>query len=450
MTIEEATKYTKENSNCELLSNIFISYSEKLKFKCSCGNIFFKSFSAFKKQNGKQCRECGIKIRSEKSKLKKEDVKKEMHESGLNLIGDYVNNVTPMLVSCSNGHNYYTTLASYRAGKQCPECTKFKHSVEEISNFFNIDGYKMAIPLIEPIGCSDLIDIICPNGHIFSMDYHHFKAGNRCKYCVDKSKGGKQNTKTIDIFKKELYDLVGDEYIYIDGYTKASSKAILYHSICGNYIEILPSKFLKGKRCKYCQHQSFRKTIDEFKQEVFDIYSDEYSVLGDYLKNDIPISIKHNVCGNIFNIRPSNLLLGGGCAKCSCKSRKEETIKRFLIKINLEFDREVRFTGCKDKRELPFDFLVKLPNGYKFLIEYQGQQHYGPVSFTGGIISQKEINQYEYIKRHDEIKYNYCLENNIDLLIIPYWEFKNYRNMILKEIAKINPDTLEVLKKVGK
>lgn len=57
-TIEMIRDYVKKNSDCELLSNEYLGYSQKLLFKCSCGNEFEKSFTKFKASNQKKCPDC--------------------------------------------------------------------------------------------------------------------------------------------------------------------------------------------------------------------------------------------------------------------------------------------------------------------------------------------------------------------------------------------------------
>ncbi|WP_036659271.1 hypothetical protein [Paenisporosarcina sp. HGH0030] len=57
-TIENIREYVKKNSDCELLSNEYVGYSQKLLFKCSCGNNFEKTFTKFKGSNQKKCPNC--------------------------------------------------------------------------------------------------------------------------------------------------------------------------------------------------------------------------------------------------------------------------------------------------------------------------------------------------------------------------------------------------------
>ena len=67
-----------------------------------------------------------------------------------------------------------------------------------------------------------------------------------------------------------------------------------------------------------------KKTHEEFVTEVFNKYKDEYSVIGQYLGAKEKIEIKHNTCGNIFKIAPSNLLSGQGCPPCKHKQSHQK------------------------------------------------------------------------------------------------------------------------------
>lgn len=65
---------------------------------------------------------------------------------------------------------------------------------------------------------------------------------------------------------------------------------------------------------------------------------------------------------------------------------------------------------------LKFDFAVFDENGIKFLIEYQGKQHYESSDFFGG------EEKFRLQQKYDNMKKEYCKRNNIQLLIISYWE----------------------------
>jgi Zn ribbon nucleic-acid-binding protein/very-short-patch-repair endonuclease len=79
-----------------------------------------------------------------------------------------------------------------------------------------------------------------------------------------------------------------------------------------------------------------RKTTDQFKSEVGQLVSDEYSVTGEYINNIIKITIKHNICGTEFLISPVSFLAGQRCPKCSLIQRglkRRSSTEKFKQKV---------------------------------------------------------------------------------------------------------------------
>ena len=113
-----------------------------------------------------------------------------------------------------------------------------------------------------------------------------------------------------------------------------------------------------------------------------------------------------------------------GCPLCNKISKGEDEIYSYLIKEKIDFIKEYRFADCFYKRSLPFDFY--LPE-YNIIIEYNGEQHYEPVKIFGG------KKKYEETILRDKIKQDYCKNHNIKLIIIPYWDFKNIKNILDNE-----------------
>ncbi|MCF1585233.1 hypothetical protein LQF60_02925 [Tetragenococcus koreensis] len=65
-----------------------------------------------------------------------------------------------------------------------------------------------------------------------------------------------------------------------------------------------------------------RLTQEEFENRVKQRSGKEYTVLGEYLGSNIPVLMRHEVCGHKWKIRPSNFLnLGQKCSWCSWQSR---------------------------------------------------------------------------------------------------------------------------------
>lgn len=130
------------------------------------------------------------------------------------------------------------------------------------------------------------------------------------------------------------------------------------------------------------------------------------------------------VCSNCsyeWNTDIYHRIKGTGCPKCS-SSKGEEVISNFLVKHKISFQIEVPLDECKHKRQLYLDFY--LPD-YSIAIEYNGDHHYKPVRFSYSISEEKAKENLKEQKKKDKIKEDYCKDNNIRLIIIPYWEFDN-------------------------
>ena len=63
------------------------------------------------------------------------------------------------------------------------------------------------------------------------------------------------------------------------------------------------------------------------------------------------------------------------------------------------------------------------------LIEFQGKQHYKPVSAYGG------EEQFKVQQEHDRRKRQYANDNNIKLLEIPYWDYENIEEILTRELG---------------
>ncbi len=109
-------------------------------------------------------------------------------------------------------------------------------------------------------------------------------------------------------------------------------------------------------------------------------------------------------------------------------SKGEKQILLYLTKYNINYIKEKSFNNCLSPKgnKLRFDFY--LPD-YNLLIEFDGQHHYKPV------------NKYNRAKRvhnqtviNDQIKNQFVLDNNINLLRIPYNFIDSVDNILTEHI----------------
>ncbi len=183
---------------------------------------------------------------------------------------------------------------------------------------------------------------------------------------------------------------------------------------CGYKWEAYPTHILNNSGCPICGIKKIgdklRKTHEEYVSEVFS-FNPNIEVLGIYANNNVKILHRCKIDDYKWYATPSNILQGQCCPKCNY-SNGESAIANWLNKNNIAHKPQETFENCKDKYVLRFDFY--LPD-YNICIEYNGKQHYEPVDYFGG------KDAFEYIVKHDKIKEDYCKENNILLITIPYF-----------------------------
>lgn len=57
-TIHTIREFVEKNSDSKLLTTEYHGFSQKLLFKCACGNNFEKTFTKFKNKNQRKCEVC--------------------------------------------------------------------------------------------------------------------------------------------------------------------------------------------------------------------------------------------------------------------------------------------------------------------------------------------------------------------------------------------------------
>ncbi|MBR3120897.1 MAG: hypothetical protein IKF29_16890 [Oceanobacillus sp.] len=101
------------------------------------------------------------------------------------------------------------------------------------------------------------------------------------------------------------------------------------------------------------------------------------------------------------------------CSKCKM-SLGAITIETLLKENNIDYIKEYVIYDTYNNEPMQkyrFDFF--LPQ-YNIIIEYDGEQHTKPIEKWGGIEGLKKTQQ------RDRIKTNYCLDNGITIIRIPY------------------------------
>lgn len=124
-----------------------------------------------------------------------------------------------------------------------------------------------------------------------------------------------------------------------------------------------------------------------------------------------------NLCGKEFFLTTSHLKdqISCGCLK---QSYGVSIICSILKSQNIEFETEKTFETCNFKdsgRKARFDFYIQ----NKYLIEFDGQQHY---TSSSGWNTEENLKK---TQERDQYKNQWCKENNIPLIRIPYWKIND-------------------------
>lgn len=239
---------------------------------------------------------------------------------------------------------------------------------------------------------------------------------NVCKNC--ENNGWRENQRQSEnkakylLEKKQTIQLIGN----LQSWSSRANTTWLCTK-CQHTFERSPFVMFSQKsiNCPWCETHPFIYTEEMLLQKSQELWGTEYSILDcNSLKNkngSRRIIVSHNTCGFKYSVSAYNFLHGQGCPKCK-KSHGEKKVRDYLTKYGFIFQEQ--FTIYTQTHQyLKLDFYLEQNNG-KFAIEYNGIQHYQPVGYFGG--EQGFIAQ----QTRDSIKAQYCKNNNIDLIIIPY------------------------------
>jgi hypothetical protein len=259
------------------------------------------------------------------------------------------------------------------------------------------------------------INIICNKHGVFYQSPRHHLSGHGCKKCAN-DKLNTDRKLTVSKFIEISNDKHANKYDYtFVNYINNSKKVdILCHekNLDGSehgLFQQSPSSHMNGYGCPICSITNTynnNQMIQRFNEKHGNLY--DYS-LTEYKNMKTKIKIicsKHGV----FQQSPSNHLFQNGCPKCRM-STGEIKIKNILDDNSIKYEMEHSFIDCRYKSALYFDFYIKNINT---CIEYNGIQHYKPVSYFGG------VERFNDTIIRDEVKKSYCEKNNINLIIIKY------------------------------
>lgn len=242
----------------------------------------------------------------------------------------------------------------------------------------------------------------CPHGHEFKISFQNLKKGRGCSQCYKYKKLTHEEVKEKCIEKG---------FVLKTNYINAQIE-IIVECENGHEWSTTWAKIQQGRSCPYCtgKYTHIHDVKSNVEKEGFTLLSKTCERQEDRITICCP---KHH----IYETTYGSWVGGRRCPHCNT-SKGEKQIAKVLKEMNIEFIQQHTFDNCCDKRKLPFDFY--LPQ-YNLCIEYDGRGHYEPIDWggRGGDWAKENL---EWVQNHDIIKDEFCRNNNILLLRIPYWE----------------------------
>lgn len=297
--------------------------------------------------------------------------------------------------------------------KVCKGCNINKNKSEFYKNKNLKDGYENKCKECRNSQRKENHKYVCKNCK------KTFTSTRKAEYCSVECVSKKRRM-TESEFKRRVSKMSGISYV--KGFFNSRSKVVMRCMKCDNEYTVTAVNVLNERSsCSKCNGTE-RLTQSEFIKRVEDVGFGNYEVLSEYTNNKTYVSMRSKECNHVFDILPTHFFSGRRCPVCNM-SNGEQRIYDVLNERGLSFETQKRFKGCKNERELPFDFYLDI-NGREILIEYDGEQHFTPIDIFGGVEYLKEV------QRNDQIKNNFAKDNDIELYRIPYTEFKNIEAII--------------------
>jgi len=322
----------------------------------------------------------------------------------------FVNVRTPILIKTQEGYITSISINNARIGQGVFLFSpKNPYVLYNIQHFLNI--HSKGTKLLSDIFVSNSVPIKfqCPCGETFKRTWGNVYNLSQfyCNRCALERRVGLRRKNFDDVQKL----FVANNLILLDDCYINNSTPLNCITQEGYLVSISYNNLSKGK------YPSIFAPNMNSKYFVYNIkkYLEDSDLNCEFI--ELCADNKHLLCkcycGNLF-VTTTNCLLKKQqyrCKKCSQKqSVLENKIENWLKLHNITFYMQYCFEGCKDKRDLPFDFY--LPK-YNMCIESDGPQH---TNKNSRFYSEDTI-------RHDIIKNNYCQQHNINLLRISYEKF---------------------------
>lgn len=322
----------------------------------------------------------------------------------------YIKSTEKVLIGCKIHGDFEILPYNIRKGNGCPKCSRRMTQDEFILKAKSTHGdlYDYTNTVFE--GSARKVTITCKVHGDFEQNAGQHILGKGCSLC-----GNNQYT------QEQIISILEEKHPTLDFskvlYKNTKEKVPVSCKICEhNFTPSIGNLKDLNSGCPKCAN-NITKTTEEFIKESKESFLDRFDYTKtNYTKAHDTVIIHCNKHDIDFEIPAFHHLNGRGCHLCNTENNSFYAVKNIEEQLNslgIEFIKEKRFSDCRNVLPLPFDFYIESMN---LCIEYDGIQHFKALSHWGGeeTLEMRKIN--------DEIKNQYCKDNNINLLRLRYNE----------------------------
>lgn len=223
---------------------------------------------------------------------------------------------------------------------------------------------------------------------IQQISFNTLTQDHGCYYCGLEI-NRKKRLKTQEQFQKEVFELVGNEYVPLEVYNGEKNKIKFLHNTSNPHTFIMsPNCFLKGQRCSVCSSNQIFVGINDMWSTASEMAKlllnkdDGYKYMAHSTKK---IYWRCPYCKNIIYKSPSMVYdFGLSCKNCSDTiSYPNKLMHNILKQLNVDFIAEYSPDWIKPKR---YDFYIPSLN---LIIEMDGNLGHGKDNIFYGISGEK-------------------------------------------------------------
>ena len=367
-------------------------------------------------------------------------IKQNLQQWGFYMLdeSEYKNTHSKINVIDNDGYKYFISYdqiqSNQRLNSKLKKIGKVNpYSIENLQLYINQQGSNTIVLDKHYRNTKTKMNLICGNcGQHYQDTYDHIRFKNYiyCQQCGVERRASTHRHLVEDVEQRlaqHHMKLLNPNFQSINCLEVEDNEG--YRSSCANLYHIEKGKhFIRNH--KHNLYTPYNINLYLHKQgiitEVADLTPRHIEVRYD------KIGFVCSCCGNTFYTTFDAVKYNGRvlCQKCSKNmSNLEYKVKTYLEENNIKYIPQKRFSKCKLKRSLPFDFYLV---DYNYVIEVNGQQHY--YENAEFFHSERTLQEQQEV---DQYKKQFCIDNNIGYLELPFWLINNPPQTYKKKINEI-------------